>query len=429
MFCLCVFFPRGYSFDLIIRSIYKMDELLASFSKLSIDNEDSLDQKFIAKCQRMCPTYEANFRRKNKLMHRLELNREMVKQFSRSSAGADLANPCNIRPISVLLSTTKYLLKELLGDVVNLSKENEPVTKKFFYLYDFVFDRLRSIRQDLVIQRVLNHDCFEIIEHCVEFYAYSHYTWIYLQSTRSREELQKVTGLFDSHLNLKHLSECLSFLLQFYDHFNEEYWSRRRPLFEAIFMIYNLSSNQLSMERFQRLKVSSSTLILFNHPLIRVAHQIMLNHQLGNHVRCLHLSHKQFKLYPLFSVTFFIINIPFIHRKLLQHICTAFRSANTSISLLSLINLWFCPEAYNRLSCVQYIERVCDHFEIPIETDRIDNFNCSPGKSTSEPGSNKRAMFTKKYPQVDQKSFPNGLFPIAWFPPLSNLYGRFQLAE
>lgn len=45
----------------------------------------------------------------------------------------------------------------------------------WFKIYNFAFDRLRAVRQDLVIQRASGFECALILEQCVRFHIYSAY--------------------------------------------------------------------------------------------------------------------------------------------------------------------------------------------------------------------------------------------------------------
>ncbi|CAG7691787.1 unnamed protein product, partial [Allacma fusca] len=67
---------------------------------------------------------------------------------------------------------------------------NEP----FNVIYDFVFDRLRSVRQDLVIQRIQDETAISILEVVVRFHLYATFRL-------EKEPIEK----FDPHINRKHL--------------------------------------------------------------------------------------------------------------------------------------------------------------------------------------------------------------------------------
>lgn len=92
-------------------------------------------------------------------------------------------------------------------------------------MYDFVFDRLRSVRQDMIIQRVSGADCVAVLERTVRFLIYASYRLC-------GEPLR----LYDPRINDTHLQESLSWLLECYTsgkHPNQEE-------FQALGLLYNL---------------------------------------------------------------------------------------------------------------------------------------------------------------------------------------------
>jgi hypothetical protein len=44
-------------------------------------------------------------------------------------------------------------------------------------VYDYIFDRLRAVRQDLTIQCSQDVQCLTILEQCIRFHIYSHYLY------------------------------------------------------------------------------------------------------------------------------------------------------------------------------------------------------------------------------------------------------------
>src|SRR5699024_4200365 len=148
---------------------------------------------------------------------------------------------------------------------------------------------LRAVRQDMVVQRLADENCFYILENCIEFYAYSHYTWQHFQARKCATELRQLAQYFDPHLNRVHLTECLNLLLRYYDHFEDTVCSRSRPLFEAMFLIFNLETNQSALKRYHLLKQSIWSNGLFNCPVMQIAGRIVICHSLGNHIKCLRL--------------------------------------------------------------------------------------------------------------------------------------------
>ena len=94
-------------------------------------------------------------------------------------------------------------------------------------VYDFVFDRLRSVRQDMIIQRVSGPDCERILEQTVRFHIYASYRLC-------GEPLQ----LYDPCINDTHLQESLSWLLDCYANGTGPHPNQEE--FQALSLLYNL---------------------------------------------------------------------------------------------------------------------------------------------------------------------------------------------
>nr|XP_015220821.1 PREDICTED: SAC3 domain-containing protein 1 [Lepisosteus oculatus] len=143
-----------------------------------------------------------------------------VKEYSRPAAGKETTRPSDLRPPDVLYRTTCYLIDQIAS-----SDTLGPWTE----VYDFVFDRLRSVRQDMIVQRVGGETCVAILERTVRFLLYA-----------SHRLSQEPLRLYDPQINHTHLQESLSWLLGCYreepgPHGNEEE-------FQALCLLYNLGS-------------------------------------------------------------------------------------------------------------------------------------------------------------------------------------------
>lgn len=94
-------------------------------------------------------------------------------------------------------------------------------------VYDFVFDRLRSIRQDLIIQSNpnINHS-IAILQACVRFHQ--------LASYQLRNEI-------DTKFNFTHLLDCLKDLLLLYQLESENEHVQKMEAY-AIYLLVNLGS-------------------------------------------------------------------------------------------------------------------------------------------------------------------------------------------
>lgn len=125
-----------------------------------------------------------------------------VKCYSRSAAGQSVVGSDGVRDLKTLEKTVEYLFSE----VVQKSRTT------FLATYDFVFDRLRAVRQDLTVQGLLIEysgkktlTVIRLLECCIRFYIYSQY----------RLSSQSI-HTFSRHINESHLTECINLLLNLY---------------------------------------------------------------------------------------------------------------------------------------------------------------------------------------------------------------------
>lgn len=90
---------------------------------------------------------------------------KVVKEFARSAAGIRLPKPRDLRTPNTLRKTIEYLLFEIFSDT----------RKPFHFVYDFIFDRLRAVRQEIVMQNFDELLSIELLEPICMFLAYSLY--------------------------------------------------------------------------------------------------------------------------------------------------------------------------------------------------------------------------------------------------------------
>ncbi|XP_059168226.1 SAC3 domain-containing protein 1-like [Physella acuta] len=183
-------------------------------------------------CETMCPRQEIMLRTREKLVHPFELTLDrsdkypgrlgadeatMVKEFSRPAAGRADTEPRNLRPAPVLKKTVTYLYETIIP-------KEHPAWNN---VYDFVFDRLRAVRQDMVIQGIVGVDAIELLEKIVRFHLYAAYR---LQDTTLSE--------FDPVINKQHLLECLKRLLYLYQVTPGKH--EHRVEMESVYLLDNL---------------------------------------------------------------------------------------------------------------------------------------------------------------------------------------------
>ncbi|KAG9454782.1 hypothetical protein H6P81_007686 [Aristolochia fimbriata] len=125
----------------------------------------------VGTCLDMCPAAERARRERLKdlaIFERLNGdNRKTssnlaVKKFCRTITSESI-QASDIRPQLVLKTTLKYLMDFLDSSVY-----------PYEMIHDFVFDRTRSIRQDITVQNIKNNDAIHMYEDMVKFYVLSH---------------------------------------------------------------------------------------------------------------------------------------------------------------------------------------------------------------------------------------------------------------
>lgn len=90
---------------------------------------------------------------------------KMVTEFARSAAGIQSPKAMDIRTPMALKRTIEYLLTHVIVDT----------RKPFNVVYDFIFNRLRAVRQEIVIQHLSEAITVELLEPICMFHAYSFY--------------------------------------------------------------------------------------------------------------------------------------------------------------------------------------------------------------------------------------------------------------
>ncbi|KAH1022479.1 hypothetical protein HUJ04_011872 [Dendroctonus ponderosae] len=242
----------------------------------------------------------------------------MIKSFSRSAAGKNLLDAKSLRPPETLLKTVNYLLTEVI--------KNDEVP--WHVTYDFVMDRLRSVRQDMVIQNLSAKESIYIFQKIVSFYAYAAYRLL-------NEPIKN----FDPHMNNVHLQECLKRLLCMFDECNDNLYAKNRPHFEALYVVMNLNS-AVAVTRALKLPKSQKT------EDVKLAILLSRNYFGNNFV-------KVCRLIPQFSLLLqcvIALQLPEIRRRALLVMSVAYSSKQ----------LWFPLELLRKILLYNKIEDIRD---------------------------------------------------------------------
>ncbi|XP_029637790.1 SAC3 domain-containing protein 1-like [Octopus sinensis] len=231
----------------------------------------------VGTCLTMCPHKEIIFREKERLLHRFETKRDrdinggilraerskMVKEYSRAAAGKAEHKPCQLRPAPVLQKTVKYLLSSLIETELKIGS-------CWLDIYEYVFDRLRAVRQDMIIQNIIGSPAIDILEKMVRFFVYSAY--------RLCDE--KAGQKFDPVINNTHLLECFKRLLSLYEEGTLEICCNRVE-FESLYQIINLGHSE-ALNHYYELDSE-----IRNKVPLKIAYQTSIAYHLNNYIRVL----------------------------------------------------------------------------------------------------------------------------------------------
>ncbi|XP_058830888.1 germinal-center associated nuclear protein [Topomyia yanbarensis] len=263
-------------------------------------------------CDAMCPKSEIDLRTKEKLLHFYELRPDsktepdpfrMVKEFSRSAAGVKQPKHWEIRTAKALKKTVTYLLTKIFQD------ERRPYSFK----YDFIFDRLRAVRQEVVMQNLSADNTLHTLAATTRFLAYSAY-----------HLCEAPVNEFDPKICQSHLQECVKKVLRCYDDLDEQssvYDDRGRIEMEGLYLMLNLGNTE-SINRGITLRID-----LKKH----LIHQLSMNIEYlrGNFYRVLIGVRKL----PPLEAAIVAVKLPEIRRQLLLRFSIAFNSKVLTVPL------------------------------------------------------------------------------------------------
>ncbi|KAK7877941.1 hypothetical protein WMY93_031417 [Mugilogobius chulae] len=168
----------------------------------------------IGTCPDMCPEKERYMRETRKQLSVYEVlpNTEMVrcsspysltcgprravKEYSRSSADQEEPLPHELRPLPVLTQTMDYIVTQILDQGEDNYRD----------WYDFVWNRTRGIRKDIIQQHLCCPDTVALIEKCTRFHVHC-----------AHQLCEEPMSSFDSKINNENMTKCLQSLKEMYE--------------------------------------------------------------------------------------------------------------------------------------------------------------------------------------------------------------------
>ncbi|KVH98188.1 SAC3 family protein C [Cynara cardunculus var. scolymus] len=244
------------------------------------DNNDSESlPNLIGTCPFMCPVDERVQRERLRdlaIFERLEGNPTKsssslaVKKFCRTISTKDIRD-VDMRPVPVLEDTLNYLL-------TIFKSRSHP----FEVIHDFIFDRTRSIRQDLSMQSITSGDqSIRMFERIVEFHIVSHY------KLRRNTTDSNVSPMH--YLNLEQLTKALASLYHLYDEnrkSNPSYANEAK--FYSFFVLLHLGSDHQPTGESLSLWFRSLPYSIVKSKEMMFSRRLLRYFRFGNYKRFLH---------------------------------------------------------------------------------------------------------------------------------------------
>lgn len=241
---------------LLKKKLSQLDDIDKSI-RMSIVHDSNIKTAVAIKgtCPDMCPERERILRQCSLAIATYEMipgTNEMdenraVKEYTRSSADQEVPLPHDLRPEPVLSMTMNYLITNIITKV-DQTGENKAVW------YSFCWNRLRSIRKDIILQQLCNIETVTIVEQCARFHicCYDH-MW------------GAEIGGFDDNINTKNLIDCLQTLKHLYEDLSERGIScPNEPEFYLYLILLKLKSGDVMWEYQQySLNIRSSPEVQF----------------------------------------------------------------------------------------------------------------------------------------------------------------------
>lgn len=297
-------------------------------------------------CEHMCSKNEEELRIRERLLNFFEFKDGkknvpgvLVSEFARSAAGMKRPKRFELRTESALQKTITYLLRNIVMDK----------RRPFSYVYDFIFDRLRSVRQEVVIQNFEVYPTVKILEPVVMFLAYSRYALC-----------EEAIDNFDPKICDQHLQECLKRVLCCYDDlylngttqeeisFKDE---KIRIFMECLYLLFNLGSPE-ALHR--TLKVPKN---IKDAPLFRKVRGISLNFFCRNYFKAI----SEIQDLPHLLSAIASLKLQEIRRHILEMFSHAYNSKTLVVPLDWLSRILFQESAEIEKSLIYFnLEITCD---------------------------------------------------------------------
>ncbi|CAI5656694.1 unnamed protein product [Oreochromis niloticus] len=195
-----------------------------------------LSKVFVGTCPDMCPEKERYMRETRNQLSAFEVipstetvdHKAAIKEYSRSSADQEEPLPHELRPLPVLSMTMDYLVTQIM----DLGHDN------YRDWYDFVWNRTRGIRKDIIQQHLCCPQTVSLIEKCTRFHVHC-----------AHHLCEEHMSTFDPKINNENMTKCLQSLKEMYqDLATRHIFCPREPEFRQYSVLLKLNDGDILRE-------------------------------------------------------------------------------------------------------------------------------------------------------------------------------------
>ncbi|GMN55689.1 hypothetical protein TIFTF001_024793 [Ficus carica] len=180
----------------------------------------------------------------------------------------------DVRPLPVLEDTLAHLLNLLTS-----------AKQPFEVIHDFIFDRTRSIRQDLSMQLIVNDRAIHIYQEMVKFHVISHYR---LRSCGSSQDASSL-----HYLNMEQLTKTLTSLFGLYEaNQSSNSASKNEAEFRSFYVLLHLGSNSRPMGESLSLWFRHVPSLIMNSKEMCFSRELLRCFRISNYKRFLYAAAK-----------------------------------------------------------------------------------------------------------------------------------------
>jgi hypothetical protein len=281
----------------------------------------------------------------------------VVKKYRRAAAGSIKLNPKELRPPRILIKTLHHLLQVILpwenaGFDWNCMAciTIEPEESSFLSLYHFLSDRLRSIRQDFVVQQIEDSMVIQCLEKIARFYILSSFQAHWILSSNTWNEWSEM-------LNDQQLVSALAQLRSLYQLTSSYEMNITNA---AEFIAYEILVHANTSHMVNLILAQISTKVL-NHSTVRRALQLFIAIQ----VQDFYQFRRLFEKCTVLEKSLLIIrHLPLLWQQTLGMMNKAFGKQDQFP--LSDISKWLLLDILEKETCCSWSQKLCQGMNISV---------------------------------------------------------------